>query len=87
MPRSQQKFHIFYDRPSDLYWMVHSMVTDPQNHTGWAGATKRRGFLGGIGNERRILWLSYSLDALNWFSAGCVAMSRDPLQATICCWG
>jgi len=81
VPGAQQKFHILYDRPSDLFWMVHSMVTDPQNHTGWAAAAKRRGFLGGMGNERRILWLSYSLDALNWFSAGCVALSPDPVQA------
>ena len=35
------------------------------------------GFQGPPGNERRILMLMYSLDALNWFQAGCVAMDKN----------
>ena len=42
---------------------------------------KAMGFHQAPGNERRILMLLYSLDALNWFQAGCIAMSRDPLQS------
>ena len=40
-----------------------------------------RGFVAGPGNERRILALHYSLDALNWFPAGVVAIWPSPLQA------
>jgi hypothetical protein len=80
IPGAQQKFHILYDPPSDLFWIAGNLVTDPQNQTGWAGKAKRRGFRGGCGNERRILFLFYSVDALNWFSAGCVAMWPNPLQ-------
>lgn len=39
------------------------------------------GFAGCPGNERRILMLLYSLDALNWFQAGCLAMWPSPLQS------
>jgi len=61
--------------------MASSRVTDPQNHTGWEAKIRKRGFKGGCGNERRILMLSYSMDALNWFTAGCIAMWSDPLRA------
>ena len=30
---------------------------------------------------RRILMLNYSIDGLNWFQTGCVAMSRNPLES------
>ena len=33
------------------------------------------------GNERCLLMLHYSQDALNWLPAGCVAMWLSPLQA------
>ena len=40
-----------------------------------------RGLLKGrAGNERRFLMLMYSLDALNWFPAGCIAMWPSPGQ-------
>ena len=40
-----------------------------------------RGLLKGrAGNERRFLMLMYSLDALNWFPAGCVAAWPSPGQ-------
>ena len=33
-----------------------------------------------MGNERRILMLYYSVDGLNWFQAGCVAMGSSFFQ-------
>ena len=42
---------------------------------------KSKGYKGSAGNVRRMLCLSYSLDSRNWFSAGCVAMSANPLEA------
>lgn len=42
---------------------------------------RKLGFVGSPANERRILNLYYSLDSLNWFEAGTVAMSRNPLES------
>lgn len=38
---------------------------------------RETGYTGGPGNERRRLYLHYSIDALNWFPAGCVARWQD----------
>jgi len=74
MPGGQCKFHIQYDEKSDLFWTAANIASDP-----WQDREPLRvmGFSGPPGNERRILMLQYSLDALNWFQAGCVAMSRN----------
>ena len=45
------------------------------------GVAKQPGFRGTPGNERRFLMLSYGVDALNWFPAGCVAQWPSPAQA------
>ena len=82
-PGGQQKLHILYDQTSDLYWMVGSLVSDPQDHTGWYAHVRERGYKGGPGNERRILALFYSLDSLNWIQAGVVAMAKDPMQGSM----
>ncbi len=73
MPGGQCKFYIVYDDTSDLFWTAANIATDP-----WQDREPLRevGFSGPPGNERRILMLQYSLDALNWFQAGCIAMSR-----------
>lgn len=73
MPGAQCKFHIVYDAPSGLFWTTVTLSVNP-----WQDREplRRIGFSGPPGNERRILMLMYSLDALNWFHAGCVAMSR-----------
>ena len=78
MPGAQCKFHILYDEVSRLYWTT---VTIPTNTMQPRAPLKEIGFKGSPGNERRILMLIYSIDALNWFAAGCVAMSTNPLEA------
>ena len=78
MPGAQCKFSILYDEPSGLFWTTVTRPTDPWQDR---GPLKARGFFGAPGNERRILMLMYSLDALNWFDAGCVAMSPHPLDS------
>ena len=76
MPGGQNKFHIVYDHVSRLFWTPATLVTDSQDQLGYCQqARKRREFTGTGGNERRILMLMYSLDALNWFQAGCIAMA------------
>ena len=73
MPGAQCKFHIVYDSPGDLFWTA---VTIPTNTWQDREPLRALGFRGPPGNERRILVLMYSIDALNWFQAGCVAMDR-----------
>ncbi|MCY4118252.1 MAG: hypothetical protein OXF55_15285 [Caldilineaceae bacterium] len=78
MPGAQCKFHIVYDDLSDLFWTTVCLPTDT-----WQvrEPLRARGFASPPGNERRILMLMYSLDALNWFQAGCVAMSSSIFDA------
>ena len=78
MPGAQCKFHVVYDGESDLFWTTVCLPTDT-----WQEREPLRalGFASPPGNERRILMLMYSLDALNWFQAGCVAMSRNIFDA------
>ena len=78
MPGGQNKFKILYDDKSGLYWTCSSLVPDPYQDPQPLAAL---GFHGNPGNTRRILMLNYSLDGLNWFQAGCVAMSKNPLES------
>ena len=81
MPGGQCKFHIVYDEASRLFWTPANLPTDTQSTQGWEPRLKEMGFAGCPGNERRILMLLYSLDALNWFQAGCLARWPSPLQS------
>jgi hypothetical protein len=82
LPGGQCKFFIKYDPQSRLFWMASNIPTDSQEMIhDWQAIRKDKRFNGGPGNERRILMLSYSTDALNWFQAGCIAMSKKPLQS------
>ena len=81
MPGAQNKFFIIYDEKSGLFWTPVNIPTDNQNSTGWDKELWRRGFLGGPGNERRILMLQYSRDCLNWFHAGCIAAWPSPMNS------
>jgi hypothetical protein len=79
MPGAQNNFHIIYDELTGCYWTPVNLPTstqDPQFHE----RLKAMGFHGTPGNERRILVLLYSVDALNWFQACCVAMLPSPMQ-------
>ncbi|MDD9948104.1 MAG: hypothetical protein OXU48_01065, partial [candidate division Zixibacteria bacterium] len=78
MPGAQCKFQIVHDEKDGLYWTTVTLSTNP-----WQDREplRRIGFSGPPGNERRILMLMYSVDALNWFQAGCVAMSRSMMES------
>ena len=79
MPGGQCKFHIVYDEPSDLFWTCVNPVSD--TYTPVEDQLRKVGFQGITGNERRILMLIYSVDAQNWFQAGCVAMTRKMTES------
>ena len=81
LPGAQNQFHILYDETTDLYWMTSNIPTDSQDVLGHGEELWKRRFKSGMGNERRMLLLFYSADALNWFQAGVIAMSANPLQS------
>ena len=68
IPGAQNKFHMIRDEPSGLYWMAGNIPVDSLGRPPG-------------GDDRRILILMYSVDAHNWFQAGCVAMSKKPREA------
>lgn len=78
MPGGQNKFKIIYDKPSDLFWTVATATPNPYQPV---APLAEKGFSGPPSNERRIAMLQYSYDGLNWFQAGCVAMSKNPLES------
>ena len=80
LPGGQNQFHIFHDELSRLFWMTSNLPTNTQDKE-FAAELETEGFSGKPGNERRFLMLFYSVDALNWFQAGCIAMWPNPLQA------
>ena len=77
-PGGQCKFFIIDDRDSKKYWMLSNLVTNSQDLLGW-GDRWRKSQHGPPGNERRWLFLHYSIDCLNWFPAGCVARWSDDI--------
>lgn len=79
MPGAQGYFHIVRDQQTGYFWTAVNMPTKSQD-ADWGRELNARGFLGNPGNERRFLILLYSVDALNWFQAGCVAKWPSPLQ-------
>ncbi len=72
-PGGQCKFFILHDQPNAMYWMLGNLATNSHDALGWGKRMRESGFMGGPGNERRWLFLYYSIDCLNWFPAGCVA--------------
>ena len=76
-PGAQCKFFIISDPQSRTYWMLSNLVTNSQDLLGWGGRMEQSGYHGAAGNERRWLFLHYSIDCLNWFPAGCVARWPD----------
>ena len=76
-PGGQCKFFILPDEEHRRYWMLGNLVTNSQDLLGWGPRLRESGYHGGPGNERRWLFLHYSIDCLNWFPAGCVARWPD----------
>lgn len=81
VPGAQCKIYVMWDEPSRLFWMLSNQPADTQERVFDWRAIREGGFLGGGGNDRRFLMLWYSVDALSWFPAGCVARSRNPHQS------
>ena len=79
-PGAQCKFFVMNDQPHRMYWMLSNLVTNSQDLLGWGRRMRETGYPTGPGNERRWLFLRYSIDCLNWFPAGCVARWPDSVH-------
>ncbi|MCL0099804.1 glycoside hydrolase [Dehalococcoidia bacterium] len=78
-PGGQCKFFIIHDPENRMYWMLGNLVTNSQDLLQW-GDRWRKSQHGPSGNERRWLFLHYSIDCLTWFPAGCVARWPDSVH-------
>lgn len=76
MPGGNLKFCVLRDDPSHLFWVTSNLPADSENTVN----LKQENFKGSAG-DRRFLMLHYSLDGLNWFSAGCVARATKLSQS------
>ncbi len=81
MAGGQNKFFLMTDPETGMFWMLSNLAADSQEMVFDWKAIRSRGFFSGGGNDRRFLMLSYSVDALNWFPAGCVARASNPRQS------
>lgn len=85
MPGGQLKFCIIWDEQSKMFWATANLVVDGQGAYDWWKEGEARGsvrYASGLGgNDRRFLMLQYSLDGMNWFSAGCVAQAAKISQS------
>ncbi len=77
LPGGQNKFFILYDDVSRFYFLLSNLVTDSQDLFERHAQLKASGFAAPPGNERRWLFLHYSIDCLNWFPAGNIAHWPD----------
>jgi hypothetical protein len=83
VPGGQCKFHILRDERSRLFWMASNYPTNslglyrdpelklPPGKPEWQS----------LREDRRLLMLSYSLDALNWIPACCIAKAEKMTQS------
>lgn len=76
MPGGNLKFCVLWDDASKLFWATSNPPADSENTIN----VKLDNFRGSAG-DRRFLMLHYSLDALNWFPAGCIAAAPKLSQS------
>jgi len=81
LPGGQNRFYILRDEPSRLFWMASNLPADSQGSLPLWDNLRDKGYVGGPGNDRRTLILSYSIDGLNWFQSGCIARWKSPIRS------
>ncbi|MBN2295075.1 MAG: exo-alpha-sialidase [Pirellulales bacterium] len=69
-PGGQMKFHILYDKPTKLYWLLSSQATDSMTRAEKLPANR----FNLPNNERHRLQLHFSKNCVDWCFAGLVAM-------------
>ena len=76
-PGGQMKFHILYDEPTKLYWLLNSQATDSMTRA--ERLPKERFNL--PNNERHRLQLHFSKNCIDWCFAGIVSIGPSPKQS------
>jgi hypothetical protein len=81
MPGGQLKFCILRDEVFGMFWATSNLPVDTEDVLGWARAGEESGRYRASASDRRFLMLSYGLDGLNWFPAGCIAQAGKLSQS------
>jgi hypothetical protein len=75
LPGGQLKSCLLRDEVSGLFWATSNLPMESEDLFGWAKEENERGRYKSTAGDRRFLVLSFGLDGLNWFPAGCVAQA------------
>ena len=76
-PGGQMKFHVLYDEPTQLYWLLSTQATDSMTRADRLPAERYNL----PNNERHRLQLHFSTNMVDWCFAGLVTHSPSPRQA------
>lgn len=76
-PGGQMRFHVLYDRPTKLYWLLSSQATDSMTRADRLPEDRYNL----PNNERHRLQLHFSRNMVDWCFAGLVAMGATPREA------
>ena len=76
-PGGQMKFHVLYDEPTQLYWLLSSQSTDSMTRADRLPMDRYNL----PNNERHRLQLHFSRNMVDWCFAGLVVKSPSPKQA------
>jgi hypothetical protein len=71
------RFHVLYDRPTKLYWLLSSQATDSMTRADRLPEDRYNL----PNNERHRLQLHFSRNMVDWCFAGLVAMGATPREA------
>ena len=74
MPGGQMRFHLIYDEPTKLYWLLSSQATDSMTRAELLGPDRYNL----PNNERHRLQLHFSRNCVDWCFAGIVAIGETP---------
>lgn len=77
LPGGQMRFHIVYDEPTKLYWLLSSQATDSMTRPELLPADRYNL----PNNERHRMVLHFSKNLVDWCFAGLVATGATPGQA------
>jgi hypothetical protein len=81
LPGGQLKSCLLRDEISGMFWATSNLPAESEDLFGWAKQEAGRGRYKAAAGDRRFLMLSYGLDGLNWFPAGCVAQGGRLAQS------
>jgi hypothetical protein len=76
LPGGQMKFHILYDEPTKLYWLLSTQATDSMTRAELLPDDR----FWTPNNERHRLQLHFSKNCIDWCFAGIVTMTDSALQ-------